>query len=51
MKNLDRLKKVNVRSVEAKAAPSELSLDGLRRVSGGGHAYAHGMVSSCVLVN
>ena len=53
MKNLDRLKKLNVRSVEAKAAPAELSIDGLRRVTGGGNAYAHSSYgpSSCVKFN
>jgi len=35
MKNLERLKKQNVRFSEPKASPATLSLESLRRVSGG----------------
>ncbi len=40
MKNLDRLKKQNVRSSEPKTSMTSLSLENLRQVAGGG-AYSH----------
>jgi hypothetical protein len=50
MKNLDRLNKQNVRSVEPTPAASDLSLDKLRQVAGGNSAfYSHQRASSvCV---
>jgi hypothetical protein len=52
VKNLDRLKKANVRSLDAKKPPAELSLEGLRQVTGGGFAYAHVTAAgSCVPFN
>lgn len=52
MKNLDRLKKQNVRSVESRKAPAALSLDQLRQVSGG-NTYFHPNAGNdvCVLTN
>jgi hypothetical protein len=40
MKNLDRLKKQNVRSTEPKKSLSTLSLENLRQVTGGA-SYRH----------
>lgn len=45
MKNLDRLKKQNVRSSEPKTSITSLSLENLRRVAGGG-VYWHGSIGS-----
>jgi hypothetical protein len=48
MKNLERLKKQNVRSSEPMKTISTLSLENLRQVAGGG-AYSHsGGGSVCV---
>ena len=43
MKNLGRLNKLNVRSLEPKATSTELSLETLRQVTGGANSnfYAH----------
>jgi hypothetical protein len=52
VKNLNRLKKQNVRSSEPVTGPTELSLDSLRQISGGTMAYAHAITAgSCVKVN
>lgn len=52
MKNLDRLKKQNVRSCASRSEPSALSLDQLRQVSGG-NSYIHpnAGLDICVLKN
>lgn len=53
MKNLERLKKQNVRTSEPKKALSTLSLESLRQVTGGA-AYGHTAVpgvGSCIKVN
>lgn len=52
MKNLDRLKKQNIRSLESRKAPGALSLDQLRQVSGG-NTYYHPFIGNniCVLKN
>lgn len=52
VKNLDRLMKQNVRSAESRKAPAALSLDQLRRVSGGNLYYHAGPGNDvCVLQN
>jgi hypothetical protein len=40
MKNLDRLKKQNVRSSEPRTSMTSLSLENLRKIAGGG-IYSH----------
>lgn len=52
VKNLDRLKKQNVRSFESRREPSALSLDQLRQVSGGNsYIHPHAGLDICVLNN
>jgi hypothetical protein len=50
VKNLERLKKQNVRSSEPKKPLSVLSLENLRQVAGGG-AYAHAFGHSICISN
>lgn len=53
MRNLGRLKQHNVRSVDAKKAPAELSLENLRQVASAGgtlaYAHSHGILTGCQL--
>lgn len=51
MKNLDKLKKQNIRSTSPTTGATELSLDNLRQITGGTKAYAHAVEDgSCVIV-